>query len=142
MKAILNGLPYSIKKNLGKCSSAKGIGDKLHDLHSKEALTMTTSQEDDGNQEGNPEPIIEAKNENDDIKAKEDLEDEENEEDFEEDLLTKLMVAIEEINNLKNENEELKKKAQVGDQNKTRKEVDLVKLQVQERDEELANIKK
>ena len=39
---------------------------------------MTISQEDDGNQEGNPEPIIEAENENDDIKAKADLEDEEN----------------------------------------------------------------
>jgi len=25
MKAILNGLPDSIKNNLGKCSSAKGI---------------------------------------------------------------------------------------------------------------------
>jgi len=51
------------------------------------------------------------------------------------------MVAIEEINNLKNENEELKKKEQVGDQDKTRKEVDLVKLRVQERDEEITKIK-
>jgi len=51
------------------------------------------------------------------------------------------MAAMEEINNLKKENEELKKKVQVGDQDKTRKEVDLVKLQVQERDEELAKIK-
>ena len=83
MKAILNWLPDSIKNNLGKCSSAKGIWDKLHDLHSKGALTMTTSQEDDGKQEGNPEPIMEAENKNDDIKAKEDLEDEENEKDFE-----------------------------------------------------------
>jgi len=49
MKAILNGLPDSIKNNLGKFSSAKGIWDKLHDLNSKVALTMTTSQEDDGN---------------------------------------------------------------------------------------------
>ena len=49
MKANLNGLPDSIKKNLEKCSSAKGIWDKLHYLHSKGALTMTTSQEDDGN---------------------------------------------------------------------------------------------
>ena len=64
MKEILNGLPDSIKNNLGKYSSAKGIWDKLHDLHSKGALTMTISQEDDGNQEGNPEPIIEAENEN------------------------------------------------------------------------------
>ena len=79
MKAILNGLPNSIKNNLGKCSSTKGIWDKLHDLHSKGALTMTISEEDDGNQEGNLEPITEAENENDDIKAKEDLEDEENE---------------------------------------------------------------
>lgn len=54
MKEILSGLPESIKKNLGKCSPMKCIWDKLHDLHSKGALTMTTSQEDDGNQEGNP----------------------------------------------------------------------------------------
>ena len=94
INAILNGLLDSIKNNLGKCSSTKGIWERIHDLHSKGALTMTTSQEDDGNQEGNPEPIIEAENENDDIKAKEDLEDEENEKDFEEDLLTKLMVSI------------------------------------------------
>ena len=60
MKAILNGLPDSIKNNLGNCSSTKGIWDKLHDLHSKGALTMTTSQEDDGKQDGNLEPIIEA----------------------------------------------------------------------------------
>ena len=51
------------------------------------------------------------------------------------------MVAIVEINNLKNENEELKKKVQVVDEDKTRKEVDLVNIQVQGRDEELANIK-
>ena len=82
MKAILNGLPDSIKDNLEKCSSAKGIWGKLHDLHSKGALTMTTSQEDDGKQEGNPEPIMEDENKNDDIKAKEDLKDEENEKDF------------------------------------------------------------
>ena len=48
---------------------------------------------------------------------------------------------MEKINNLKKENEGLKKKMQVGDQDKTRKEVDLVKLQVQERDEELTKIK-
>jgi len=42
MKEILNGLPYSIKANLEKCSSAKGIWDKLHDLHSKGTLIMTT----------------------------------------------------------------------------------------------------
>jgi len=49
MKAILNGLDDSIKNNLGKCLSAKCIWDKIHDLHSKGALTMTISQEDDGN---------------------------------------------------------------------------------------------
>jgi len=75
------------------------------------------------------------------IKAKEDLEYEENKEDFEEYLLTKIMAFMEEINNLKKENEELKKKVQVGDQDKTRKEVDLVKLQVQERGEDLTKIK-
>ena len=48
---------------------------------------------------------------------------------------------MEEINCLKKENEELKKKAQDDNQDKTRKEVDFVKLQVQERDEELAKIK-
>lgn len=51
------------------------------------------------------------------------------------------MATMEEIKNLKKENEELTKKVQVGDQDKTRKEVDLVKLRVQERDEELANLK-
>ena len=49
VKEILNGLHDSIKKNLGKCSSAKGIWDKLHDLHSKGALIKTISQEGDGN---------------------------------------------------------------------------------------------
>jgi len=48
---------------------------------------------------------------------------------------------MEEINSLKKENEELKKKAQDGDQDKTRKEVDLFKLQVQERDEDLTKLK-
>jgi len=51
------------------------------------------------------------------------------------------MATMEKINNLKKENDELKKTVQVGDQDKTRTEVDLVKLQVQERDEELAKIK-
>ena len=90
MKEILNGLPDSIKNNSGKCSSKKDIWDKLHDLHSKGALNMTSSQENDGKQEGSLEPIKEAENKSDDIKAIEDLEDEENKEDFEEDLLTKL----------------------------------------------------
>ena len=51
------------------------------------------------------------------------------------------MASTEEINRLKKENEELKKKAQVGNQDKTRKEFDLLKLQVQERDEELTKLK-
>jgi len=75
---------------------------------------------------------------NDDNKTKGNLVDED---DFEENLLTKLMAAMGEIINLKKENEELKKKVQVGDQDQTRKEVYLVKLQVQERDEELAKLK-
>ena len=54
MKEILNGLSNSVKANLEKCLSAKGIWDKLHEIHSKGALTMTTSQEYDGKQEGNP----------------------------------------------------------------------------------------
>jgi len=33
MKSILNGLPDSMKGNFKKYSSAKGIWDKLHDLH-------------------------------------------------------------------------------------------------------------
>jgi len=52
------------------------------------------------------------------------------------------MATMEEIINLKKENEGLKKKALAGDQDQTRKKVDLVKLQVQERDEELAKLKK
>jgi len=35
IKAILNGLPHSMKANFEKCSSTKGIWDKIHDLHSK-----------------------------------------------------------------------------------------------------------
>ena len=77
-KTILDGLSDSVKKNLGKYSSAKDIWDRLHELHSKGALTMSISQEE------NSEPIIEAENE----------------------------------------------------------KVDLIKLQVQERDEELAKLKK
>ena len=76
---------------------------------------MTISQEYDGNLEGNPKPIIEAKYENDDIMAKVDLEDEENEKYFVEELLAQLMTAMEEINNLKKENEKLKKIAPVGE---------------------------
>ena len=109
MKAILNEIPDSMKANFEKYSLEKGIWDKLHDIHSKGALTMISSQENDGKQEVNLEPIKEDKS--DDIKAKEDLEDEENEFFFEEYLLIKLMATMEEINNLKRENEELKKKA-------------------------------
>ena len=54
VKLILDGLPDSVKRNLGKYTSAKDIWDRLHDLHAKGALTMTMSQE---------EPIIEAENE-------------------------------------------------------------------------------
>ena len=54
MKAILNGLPNSVKANFKRCSSTKVIWDKLHDLHSKGVLTMISSQEDDGKQEINP----------------------------------------------------------------------------------------
>ena len=56
-KTILNGLLDSVKKNLGKYTSAKDIWDRLHDLHAKGALTMTMSQEE------TYEPIIEAENE-------------------------------------------------------------------------------
>jgi len=52
------------------------------------------------------------------------------------------MVAMEEIINLKRENKELSKKALAGDEYQTRKKVDLVKLQVQEKEEELAKLKK
>ena len=47
---------------------------------------------------------------------------------------------MEEINSLKKENEELQKKAQYGNQDKTRKEVEFFKLQVQERDEDLVKL--
>ena len=94
IKAILSGLPDAIKAKVEKCSLAKGMWDKLQDLHSKGALTMTSSQEDDCVQEGNPKPIKEAKNKSEDIKTKEDLEDEENEEDFTKDLMEKLVAAL------------------------------------------------
>lgn len=102
---------------------------------------MISSKEKDGKQEGNPKPIKEGEYKSDNIKAKEDLEDEENDEYFEEGLLTKIMATMEEINSLEKKNEEPKKKAQVGDQDKTRKEVYLVNLQVQVRNEELVKIK-
>ena len=102
---------------------------------------MISSQEDDGKQERSLESIKEGEDKRDENKAKEDLEDEENKEDFEEDLLNKLMASMKKINGLKKENEELKKKVQDGNQDKTRKEVDFVKLQVQERDEELTKLK-
>ena len=127
MKAILNGLPNSMKAIFQKCSSIKGIWDKLHEIHSKGVLTMISIQENEGKQEGNLDPIKEGEDKSDNIKAKEDLEDEENEKDFEEYILTKIIVTMEEINNLKKENEELKKKVQVADQDKTRKEVEPVK---------------
>ena len=98
-KTILDGLRNSMKAIFEKCLSAKGIWDKLYDLHSKGALTMISGQEDDGKQEKNPKPIKETEYKRDDIKAKEDREDEENKEGFEEDLLTKLITAIEEIKN-------------------------------------------
>ena len=60
-KLILDGLPDSVKRNLGKYKSAKDIWDRLHDLHAKGALTMTISQE------GNSEPIIETENEKVDL---------------------------------------------------------------------------
>jgi len=94
------------------------------------------------NQEGDPLPIIEAENENDDIKAEADLEDENNEKDFVEELLAQLMIAMEEIKNLKKENEALKKIAPVGNQDQTRNKIHFIKLQVQEMDEELAKLKK
>lgn len=97
----MNGLPNSMKVNFEKCSSAKGISDEIHDLHSKGTLTMISSQENDGKQKGNPEPIKEGEDKSDNIKAKEDLEDEENEKYFEEDLLSKLMAAMEEMRNLR-----------------------------------------
>ena len=53
---------------------------------------MTIGQEDDGNLERNPEPIIEVEHENDDIMANADLEDEENEKDFVEELLAQLRL--------------------------------------------------
>ena len=103
---------------------------------------MISSQENDGKQEDNPESIKEAEDKIDDIKAREDIENEENEKYFVEELLAQLMTVMEENNNLKKENEALKKIALVGDQDQTRKEVDLIKLQLQERDEELSKLKK
>jgi len=48
MKTILNGLPSSIKAIMEKCSSTKDMWENFHDLHSKGALTMISSQNDDG----------------------------------------------------------------------------------------------
>ena len=73
MKEILNGLPNSMKANFEKCLSTKVIWDKIHDLHSEVALTMISSQEDDGKQERSLESIKESEDKRDENKAKEDL---------------------------------------------------------------------
>lgn len=75
MESISNGLPDSMKANFEKCSSAKGICDKLHDIHSKGALTMISNQENDGKIERNPKPIKEGGGKSDNVRAKEYLED-------------------------------------------------------------------
>ena len=128
IKAILSGLPDSIKAKVEKCSSAKDMWGKLQDIHSKGALTMTSSKEDVGKKEVNLEPIKDYENEK--------IENEE-------DLKEKLVSSLEEISSLKEENKELKKKAQYSGHNldKTRKEIDIVKLQIQERNEELIKVK-
>lgn len=43
MNAILNGIPDSIKIKMEKCLAAKGMWGKLHDIHSKEELTMNVN---------------------------------------------------------------------------------------------------
>ena len=53
IKEILSGLPDPINTKVKKCSSTKYMWDKLQDIHSKGALTMTSSKEYDGRQEGN-----------------------------------------------------------------------------------------
>jgi len=70
-----------------------------------------------------------------DTNSQEDLEDEENEENLKEDPKEKLVVALEEIRSLKRENDELNKQEKDGDHDhdKTRKEANLFKIQVQER---------
>jgi len=69
MKAILNGLPNSMKAIFQKCSSIKGIWDKLHEIHSKGVLTMISIQENEGKQEGNLDPIKEGEDKSDNINS-------------------------------------------------------------------------
>ena len=42
IKVILSGIPDPIKAKVEKCSLATGMWDKLQDLHSKGAFTMTS----------------------------------------------------------------------------------------------------
>lgn len=57
--------------------------------------------------------------------------------------MAKLLTSLEEISSLKKENEEVKKKSQYDDYDldKKRKEFDLLKLQIQERDKKLTKLK-
>jgi hypothetical protein len=48
MYIILEGLPDSIKEKVGKCSSAKELWDKLHDIYFEESpITEPKSVEED-----------------------------------------------------------------------------------------------
>ena len=40
MDFIWEGLPDLVRENVGKCSSAKELWDKLHNLYSKDSLVM------------------------------------------------------------------------------------------------------
>lgn len=144
-KDILNGLPNPIKVKLEKCSSTKYIWENIQDLHSKGLLVKISDQQDSSKELKDNlelENTTENKDEGTNYINEED-EEEKSELEIEIDLKTKFVASLEEICNLKNENEEIKKWVQNGDHDldKTNEEVVLFKPQLQERDEELNNIK-
>ena len=46
MDFIWEGLPKPVRKNVGKCSSAKEIWDKLHDIYSSPITDLENAKED------------------------------------------------------------------------------------------------
>jgi hypothetical protein len=46
MNFIWEGLPNPLRENVGKCSSAKELGDKLHDIYSSPIIDSENAKED------------------------------------------------------------------------------------------------
>jgi hypothetical protein len=51
MDFILEGLPDSVKDKVGKCSSAKELWDKLHNIYSSPITESEIAKEDTGTEQ-------------------------------------------------------------------------------------------